>query len=133
MVNIDLEKPLTLLPYYIEKKDEPGKFSSVMVVNQDGVKVPSNYTKENPNGCPPLKEVTFKGQKAWDDTERSAFFEGLLFMGEDAIARKVQRLNVSEAVASQETVETETPTLDLESSDIENDVLQAETTKRKRK
>lgn len=40
---------------------------------QDGDKVKSHFTKEQPNGLPPLKEVVINGEKKYDGTQRNEF------------------------------------------------------------
>jgi hypothetical protein len=74
---IDLAKDVVLKGYNIENK-ETGRFNSYLVPYQDGQKLASQYTKDNPNGLPKMKQIKVKGAKVWDDTEQLEFFEALI-------------------------------------------------------
>lgn len=73
--NIDLTKDITLSP---SVKKEGDKVKSSLFVNQDGVAIKHAYTKEIPNGLPPMEEVVVKGQKQWDDTKRIEFLHAMV-------------------------------------------------------
>ena len=70
--NVDLKKPVTLSPkLYIEGD----KKSSVLFINQNGAAIKHYFTKDNPNGMPPLEKIKVKGVETWDDTKRMEFLE----------------------------------------------------------
>lgn len=68
--NIDLSKKMKLSP---SLKIVDGKKKSSLFVNQDDKPIKHAYTKENPNGLPPLVLTKFKGNDAWDDTDMVEF------------------------------------------------------------
>lgn len=45
---------------------------------QNNASVKSLWTKENPNGCPDLKKVNFRGKDQWDDVERNEYVREFL-------------------------------------------------------
>lgn len=73
--NIDPNYPIEINTWMVS---ENGKNKSLLSVKQKGQTVKSAFTKENPNGLPPLEQVTFKGQLAWDDSKQLAFYEKLI-------------------------------------------------------
>ena len=54
-------------------KEVDGKNKSSLFINQDGQSVKHAYTKDAPNGLPQMTQVTVKGEKIWDDTDRIEF------------------------------------------------------------
>ena len=76
--NFDLRSSVKIKPYSFN--DDTGKTRIGLVIYQNGLKIPSAYTKDEPNGLPQLKQVTFNGELKWDSTEQLAFlnerFEG---------------------------------------------------------
>lgn len=66
---------MKLTPTYSE---EDGIKKSGMFINQNHVALKWFYTRDNMKDCPPLKETTFKGEKAWDNTEQQQFFMHML-------------------------------------------------------
>jgi len=70
--NADLSKPMRVSPMV---KEVEGKKKSSLFLNQDGKPLKHYFTREHPNGLPPMVEVTVKGQKTWDDTAQLAFYE----------------------------------------------------------
>ncbi len=72
LVNVDLNEPVMLEPSYSE---EGAKKMSGFFVTQANKPIKQLWTRAEPNGMPPMKEVEFKGQKHWDDTEQVAFME----------------------------------------------------------
>jgi len=70
--NVDLKKPVTLSPKLYIDGD---KKSSVLFINQNGAAIKHFFTKENPNGMPPLEKIKVKGVETWDDTKRMEFLE----------------------------------------------------------
>lgn len=73
--NIDLTKEMTVSP---SVKEVDGKNKSSLFVNQDGVAIKHKYTKDVPNGLPPMEQVTVKGELVWDDTKRIAFLHEMV-------------------------------------------------------
>lgn len=73
--NIDLTKEMTVSP---SVKEVDGKKKSSLFVNQDGVAIKHAYTKDVPNGLPPMVEKMVKGQKVWDDTDRIEFLFNMI-------------------------------------------------------
>lgn len=73
--NVDLTKEMKVQP---SQKIEDGKTKSSLFVSQDGKTLKHAYTKDVPNGLPPMEQKTVKGQVVWDDTERLAFLEAMV-------------------------------------------------------
>lgn len=49
------------------------KQRNFLFIQQDGVSVHMNYTKDNPNGMPPPVKKTVKGQDKWDFEDQENF------------------------------------------------------------
>lgn len=73
--NADLTKEMKLQP---SQKVEDGKTKSSLFISQDGVTLKHAYTKDNPNGLPPMVKIMIKGQEQWDDTDRLIFLEAMV-------------------------------------------------------
>ncbi len=73
--NVDLTKEMKIQP---SQKIEDGKTKSSLFISQDGVTLKHAYTKDNPNGLPPMVQVQVKGQLVWDDSARLAFLEEMV-------------------------------------------------------
>lgn len=73
--NIDLSKEISVTP---SQKEVDGKMQSSLFIKQDGENIKHAYTKENPNGLPPMVKIMVKGQEAWDDTDRLIFLENMV-------------------------------------------------------
>lgn len=72
--NVDLSLPVEIEPYAYTSKD--GKDKRGLSIIQDGQKIDWAYgTKDNPDGMPPLKQVKFKGETRWDNTDQMAYLE----------------------------------------------------------
>ena len=115
--NIDLTKEMQVTP---SLKEVDGRNQSSLFVNQDGKPVKHAYTKDNPNGLPPMEEITVKGQKIWDDTKRLEF---LYNMVANQIMPKLGSVAVNVAHAEVVPVPIEAaPTQDIDSfvSDLQN-------------
>lgn len=83
---IDLAKDVVLKGYNIENK-ETGRFNQYLVPYQGGQKLEAQFTKDNPNGLPPMKKIKVKGADVWDDTDQLEFYSALIkntFTGEIA-------------------------------------------------
>lgn len=74
--NADLTKEMKVQP--AEKIGEDGKKKSSLFVSQDGITLKHAYTKDNPNGMPPMEQITVKGQLVWDDTKRLEFLTAMM-------------------------------------------------------
>lgn len=75
ILNVDLKNPMTITPTF---EEVDGKQRSGMFINQNGKAVKWYFTKDHPNGLPPMKEVQFKGKTAWDNTDQQLFYMDLL-------------------------------------------------------
>lgn len=71
----DLTQEMKIQP---SQKIVDGKAKSSLFVSQNGVTLKHAYTKEKPNGLPPMEQKTVKGQLVWDDTERLAFLHAMV-------------------------------------------------------
>jgi len=74
--NIDLTKEMKVSPSV--KIDEAGKKKSSLFVNQDGNALKHAYTRDNPNGLPPMDQVKVKGVMQWDDSAQLAYLEEMV-------------------------------------------------------
>lgn len=92
--NVDLSKEMKVSP---STKEVDGKNKSSLFINQDGKALKHAYTKDAPNGLPPMEQVTVKGQLVWDDTKRIEF---LYNMVATTIIPKLEALNGKVAVAT---------------------------------
>lgn len=74
--NINEKFDVTIRPYDFEGKDQetgrPKRFRGISV-RQGDIKVAKFYTKETPNGIPPMEKITFKGKDEWDSSKMVAF------------------------------------------------------------
>lgn len=75
--SVNLAIPVKFNPYYIPEEGTD-KFRSFLILYQNDKKIPSLYTRENPNGLPELKEITVDNKKTWDSTDQMKFFEDIL-------------------------------------------------------
>lgn len=77
--NIDKAKPVKFMPWEMQDRNDANKkVTGVTMYQEDGngwVKVPSYYTKEEPNGLPEMKQVKVKGKLTWDDHDMITFLE----------------------------------------------------------
>lgn len=73
--NADLTQEMKVQP---SQKIEDGKTKSSLFVSQNGNTLKHAYTKENPNGMPPMEQITVKGQLVWDDTKRLEFLTAMM-------------------------------------------------------
>lgn len=85
--NIDLSKEMKIQPAL---KEVDGKNKSSLFISQDGVTVKHFYTKDNPNGLPPMEQIVVKGQPVWDDTKRIEFLHKMV---EGTIIPKLKNSN----------------------------------------
>lgn len=94
--NCDLSKEMKVTP---QTKEVDGVNKSSIFINQDGVSIKHAFTKENPNGLPPMTQVKVKGELVWDDTEQLAFLQNMV---DNVIVKNLPKIeqtsnNVSEA------------------------------------
>lgn len=68
--NVDLSKEMKVQP---QVKEVDGKNKSSIFINQAGQSIKHAYTKDAPNGLPPMTQVVVKGEKIWDDTDQLDF------------------------------------------------------------
>lgn len=73
--NVNLSQPVTLIPKVTVDGD---KKRTTLFINQDGKAIKWAYTKDNPNGCPGLKQIKVKGQSTWDDSDMMEFLEAMV-------------------------------------------------------
>ncbi len=73
--NVNLDKEMKVQP---SQKIEDGKTKSSLFISQDGTTLKHAYTKDKPNGLPPMVQITVKGAQVWDDTDRLAFLEAMV-------------------------------------------------------
>lgn len=101
--NADFSKWIKFTPTY--KDDKAGMF-----LNHGRTPIKWLYTREHPNGLPPLKEVIFKGKKSYDNTEQVAFFKDLLLnkikpqLSHGVVSGPATPLVTEEANASNDTI-----------------------------
>lgn len=87
--NVDFTKEVDLTTGEgIDK--ETGKPFQWAVLKQNGVKVEPAYTREAPNGLPPLQKIKVRGQEAWDNSDQLAFYDKVI---ENVIIPKIQAAN----------------------------------------
>lgn len=73
--NVKLSEPVTLIPKVTIDGD---KKRTTLFLNQNGAAIKWAYTKDNPNGCPGLKQIKVKGQSTWDDSDMMEFLESMV-------------------------------------------------------
>lgn len=77
--NVNLSLPVRIIPTMkvVEGKKKPGMF-----IMQNGEALKHYYTKDNPNGLPPLAKVKVKVQgklqEKWDDNDMMEFLENMV-------------------------------------------------------
>lgn len=71
MMNIDLDKPVEIVPYSFTDKED--KKVSGLNIFQDGEKLAPVYTRDNPNGLPDAKQVRKGKETKWDFTDQMNF------------------------------------------------------------
>ncbi len=73
--NVDLAKEMKL---QVQQKVEDGVKKTSLFISQDGVTLKHAYTKDVPNGLPPMEQVMVKGSLVWDDTKRIQFLHEMV-------------------------------------------------------
>jgi len=77
--NVDLQKPVTLIPKIEVKTTYMGevKRTSVIIVQENkGVKWA--FRKDAPGDLPAMRKIMVKGKEVWDDTDQLAYFEKMI-------------------------------------------------------
>jgi len=62
--DVNLSLPITITPW---SKEVDGKAKTATYLKQGEEDIKWYFTKDNPNGMPPLEQVEFKGKLQWDD------------------------------------------------------------------
>jgi hypothetical protein len=92
--NADLSKEMKVSPQ--TKVEADGTKKASIFINQDGKALKHAFTKDAPNGLPPMTQVTVKGSLVWDDTDQMVFLEKMVM---DTIVPKLGGV-VTEAPAT---------------------------------
>lgn len=74
--NIAINEPMTLKCHMFT--DDAGISKTFVTVEQNGKKIDPAYSKDNPNGLPPLEPIKVKGKDSWDDTKQMEFIERMI-------------------------------------------------------
>lgn len=69
---MDFNLPVKFTPWAKVVND---KKKTSIYVRQKEEDIPWYFTKDEPNGLPPMKQVEFKGEKKWDDYDMMQFLE----------------------------------------------------------
>lgn len=70
--NVDLNRAVAITPNVTMVGD---KKRTTIFLNQDNQPVKWFYTKDNPNGLPPMQKIKIKGVESWDDSEMLEYLE----------------------------------------------------------
>jgi hypothetical protein len=70
--DVNLSLPITITPW---SKEVDGKAKTATYLKQGDDDIKWYFTKDNPNGMPPLEQVEFKGKLQWDDFKIMTFLE----------------------------------------------------------
>lgn len=107
----DLSKELTIVPIEkVEMKNGAEVKKRSVIMKQDGNWLKAYYTKDHPNGLPPMKQVTVSGKVLWDRGDMLAFYRNVILteikpnltpVNEAAVASK----SITEPVSSNEVEE----------------------------
>lgn len=73
--NVNLKEVVKIIP---NLKMEGDKKKTTVFITQHGQPVKWYYTKENPNGLPPLVKKKVKGKEVWDDSDSMEFLENMV-------------------------------------------------------
>lgn len=116
--NLDFTRPIKLKTYWIEDQSD-GKYRGSLTVHQDGKKIDPYYTKEDPNGLPPLEKVTVDGEERWDSTKQLAFLSRMI----EQQRERLRQENPLSDSADAETTEDYIPQVDEVEAPPEEDDL----------
>lgn len=73
--NVDLKSKVKISPKMTVEGD---KKKTTLFINQHGAAAKHFFTKDNPNGLPPMVQKKVKGKLQWDDSEMMEFFESMV-------------------------------------------------------
>jgi len=73
--NIDLNSEVNIVP---DMRVEGDKKKTTLFITQHGKPVKWYYTKDNPNGLPPLNKIRVKGEDTWDDSDCMEYLEKMV-------------------------------------------------------
>ena len=77
--NVDFTKEVTLIPLQkTESKDGKELKRTSMLVKQGDGFMKKFYTKDTPNGLPPMRQVKISGKIVWDRGEMMDFFKDVI-------------------------------------------------------
>jgi hypothetical protein len=72
---VDFTQPITITPWMKVVND---KKKTACYLKQGEEDVKWYFTKDEPNGMPPLEQVEFRGEKKWDDFKMMNFLEAFI-------------------------------------------------------
>lgn len=73
--NVDVTQKVKLSPKMTLEGD---KKKATLFINQHGEAAKWAYTKDNPNGLPPMVKKKIKGKETWDDSDMMEFLEEMV-------------------------------------------------------
>ena len=76
--NMNLERPMKLISYNIEKTKGSGDFRPFIAIHQDGQKIEPYFTKDEKHGLPEWKVVMIGNKKHYDRSEMLAFLKKMV-------------------------------------------------------
>jgi len=117
--NVDFTKEVDLFTGEGVDK-ETGKPFQWATIKQGGEKVMPKFTKDNPNGLPPLSRIKVRGQEMWDSSDQLAFYDKMI---ETEIIPKIER-STHNTPLTEEKEQTSYPSIDPKKIDVEMDVFQ---------
>jgi hypothetical protein len=72
--NVDMSSIVKLVPKATQEGD---KTKTTLFINQNNEGLKWHYTKDAPNGLPPMVKVKVKGKETWDDSDAMEFLEAM--------------------------------------------------------
>jgi hypothetical protein len=73
--SVDLSQDVQLMP---KAETIDGKTKTTMFVKQNGSAIKWAFTKDNPNGLPPMRKIKVKGVDVWDDSDMMDYLENMV-------------------------------------------------------
>jgi hypothetical protein len=73
--NVDINSKVKLSPKMTLEGD---KKKATLFINQHGEAAKWAFTKDNPNGLPPMTKQKVKGKEVWDDSDMMEFLERMV-------------------------------------------------------
>lgn len=114
--NVDLTKEMKVSP---QVKEVDGKQKSSLFINQDGKSLKHAYTKDAPNGMPPMEQVTVKGNIVWDDTKIIEFLYNMV--QKDIIPKLPKAADITPVSDQEEQMKDELDAFDTPAAATEGD------------